>query len=320
MKALVSILLPVYNAEAYIMASVNSLLAQSWTNLQIIVVDDGSTDNTAKLLQGISDPRVLLLRQQNAGVASALNKALEHATGKYIARQDADDISLPNRFEKLVNYLESNPATGLVGSAARIIDKDGVPQGYLKHPLLNDKLQYGLLWDSVFVSSSTLFRSECLPQERKFYTGTSYFEDYHMWSDIASEAEVANLPDILVHYRQLHTGLSHTTKNSNERIINQRLKNLSNAFPELSSEICEALSYSGFKRSQIRKLSDLHVIYKAFEKKFSALSKNGELDAEIKSNLRARLHTFAFYTGEGKKTPHPFGRLLEKIVYPIYLR
>jgi len=122
----VSVLLPVYyNGERYIVQSVESILKQSYRDFELIVVNDGSTDRTGSLLRGISDPRIVLIEQENQGQPRAMNNALNLARGEYIARQDADDLSLPERFARQVEFLDSHPEVGFVGSICLCMDEKG---------------------------------------------------------------------------------------------------------------------------------------------------------------------------------------------------
>jgi glycosyltransferase involved in cell wall biosynthesis len=320
MEPLVSVLIPVYNAEAHIRASLESVLLQTHANLQVIVVDDGSTDQTAAYLATVRDPRVLIITQNNQGVAAALNKAIESATGKYIARNDSDDISLPGRIKKTVAFLEAHPDYVLVGAWAEIIDANGAARGFLKHPCGNEELQYQMLWDSPFVSSTTLFRSECLKQCGLFYAGKDYFEDFHMWSVLARLGRLANLPEVLIRYRELHTGLSHTTLNTSERIINERRLNLHYRFPQLRADLLEGLALSGFARTPLESLHQLKQTYQTLLEPFIMSGQDPESRKRIAANLQQRMHAFRVFTGEHKKAFSPLQRALEKITYTILLR
>lgn len=316
MSPIVSVIMPVYNAENWLIQSVNSILAQTLTDWELIIVNDGSTDSSAAILSKFTDPRIRVLHQPNAGVSAALNKALEHCTAPYIARLDADDVSLPERLQKEVDFLSRNPDCGLVGAAAEKIDQHGNLLGFHRHPLSNMRLQYGLLWDSYFVSSTVMFKRECLDKAGRFYTGTDLFDDYSMWSSIAAYYEVANLPDVLLKYRVLDTGLSHTTLNSRARLINQRRKNITFHFPQLAAHLVEALSYSGFQRTRIS-ATDVKMLYKMLADKFAT----GTDAAEIISDLKARIqNTFRLLTPDNQGIGYKLLRPAEKLMFNFLLR
>jgi glycosyltransferase involved in cell wall biosynthesis len=316
-KPLVSVLIPVYNAAEFVKDAVESILAQSYSDFEVIIVNDGSTDSSLEILESIKDNRIKIISQPNAGIAAALNNGIEHTSGKYIARQDADDISLPGRLEKQVEFLEKNAGYGLLGGWAKIIDKEGKATGrFLKHDTTNAKLHYDLLWNSPFVHPSVMFRKECINKVGGFYTGKELFEDYDMWSSIAKYYKLANLPEVLLNYRELSTGLSFTTQNSNERVINQRRKNLAATFPTLEKEIIEALAWSGKKRTRISSLGQVKRIFEIIIKHFEAIGASQEELSAIKTDLAERMYTFRWMTGENKNAFYYPGRLLEKLFYP----
>ena len=320
MNPLVTVIIPVYNAEKYVRQSVESILGQTYQNLEVIVVNDGSTDGSESILRQINDHRVKLFSQGNSGVAAALNKAVESTQGKYIARQDADDISLSTRIEMEVEFLERNPAVGIVGAWAEIIREDGRQGDYLKHSQGNEKLQYDILWNSPFVSSTVMFRKECLVKTGNFYSGKDLFEDYNMWSMIARYFQVSNLPEVLLQYRELHSGLSFMTANSNERLINQRKKNLAFTFPELHSGLIEGLASNGFCRTRLEKLEDLRVMYKLVSDRFVNLQTSGADRKWILNDIPKRLDSFCWLTCGKKNLAYYPARAVEKIVYANMLR
>jgi len=316
LSAHVSVIMPVYNAEKWLMQSVNSILGQTLTNWELIIVNDGSTDGSAELLSTFTDSRIRVLHQSNAGVSAALNKALEYCSGPYIARLDADDVSLPERLQKEVDFLSCNPQYGLLGAAAEKIDQYGNPLGFHRHPLSNMRLQYGLIWDCYFVSSTVMFRRECLQKVGRFYTGTDLFDDYSMWSSIAANYQVANLPDVLLKYRVLDSGLSHTTLNSRARLVNQRKKNIVFHFPELSAHHVEALAYSGFQRTHLP-AKDVKMLYEMIADKFAT----GTDAAEIISDLKARFqNTFRLVTPDNLGVCYKLLRPAEKLMFNFLCR
>ena len=123
---LISVILPAYNADRYLTEAIKSILAQTYSNFELIILNDGSTDHTEQIILGFTDSRILYIdNHQNLGIVATLNKGLSVAQGEYIARMDADDISTAVRFEHQINYLETHPAVGVLGSAIQIIDRRG---------------------------------------------------------------------------------------------------------------------------------------------------------------------------------------------------
>ena len=144
---LISVLIPTYNVEKYVSEAIESICNQTYINLEIIVVDDCSTDSTFKILTDLAthDKRIKLFRnKENLGIVGALNLALTHANGEFIARMDGDDISLPCRIGILYNYLASNPQIGLVGSQTETMDEEGNSISFPCWPVSEEKVYKGL--------------------------------------------------------------------------------------------------------------------------------------------------------------------------------
>src|SRR3954452_3787995 len=125
----VSVAMPVYNSERYLAKAVESILAQTFTDFEFLIVDDGSTDASRAILENYAarDQRIKLVSRPNTGYLIALNEMLERSLGYYVARMDADDVALPQRFERQVKYLDDHPECVLLGSRVTIIDPDGDP-------------------------------------------------------------------------------------------------------------------------------------------------------------------------------------------------
>ena len=123
-EILVSVVLPVYNGAKYLRDAIDSMLAQSYANFELIIIDDGSTDDSINIISAFNDPRIRLYSQENQGLAATLNRGITLAKGAYIARQDQDDVSLPNRLSKQAAFLETNPDYGMVGTWASIWERN----------------------------------------------------------------------------------------------------------------------------------------------------------------------------------------------------
>ncbi|MFN8713363.1 MAG: glycosyltransferase family 2 protein [Bacteroidota bacterium] len=312
----VSVIMPVYNAANWLPQSVSSILAQTLTNWELIIVNDGSADGSAELLAQYNDPRIRVLHQANAGVSAALNKALEYCSAPYIARLDADDVALPERLQKEADYLDQHPQCALVGAAAEKIDRYGNHAGYHRHPCSNMRLKYGLLWDCYFVSSTVMFRRSCLEETGMFYNGSDLFDDYSMWSVIAERHNVANLPDVLLQYRILETGLSHTTSNAHHRLINQRKKNMRHYFPELTAGELEALAHCGFKRTKTS-AAEVKKLYRLFLQRFATGPDAGEIATDLKERFT---NLFRILTPAEQGAGYILLRPVEKLLFHFLLR
>src|SRR5690625_6791695 len=153
----ISVIMPAYNEERYIAESIQSILNQTFQDFELIIVDDGSTDKTFEIASSFNDPRVKLYKQQNSGPAAARNKALSLAKGKYIALQDADDRSKPERLEKQYDFLENNLDYIAVGTDADYIDKDGF---FIYEHTKGEDIPINWDWLQARVIDTSVMRSE----------------------------------------------------------------------------------------------------------------------------------------------------------------
>lgn len=206
----VSVVLPVYNCPHYVGGAIESMLAQTFADFELIVIDDGSQDETPAVLRRYTDPRMRLVMQANRGLAATLNRGIELARGRYIARQDQDDISLPDRFAKQVAYLEAHPDCALLGTWAEIWREGARTERAHRHPSDNSTLKFELLFNNPFVHSSVMIRRAALERVGAYSTDRNRQppEDYELWSRIAREYEVANVPEVLHLYREVEGSMS----------------------------------------------------------------------------------------------------------------
>jgi len=206
----VSVILPVYNAQSYLRESIDSILAQSFKDFELIIINDGSTDASLKIIDSYTDERITLINQENAGLPISLNRAIRVAKGQYLARQDADDVSLPDRLAEQVAYLDTHPQCALLGTWADILVETTPTDRGLNHPHLNGDIQIKLLFFNCFVHSSVMIRKIALEKSGLYPEDPDKFppEDYDLWLRIAQYFEVANLPKPLLQYRELPSSIS----------------------------------------------------------------------------------------------------------------
>ncbi|MBK9283695.1 MAG: glycosyltransferase [Sphingobacteriaceae bacterium] len=205
---LISVILPVYNAEKYIVDAINSILNQTFRNFEFIILNDGSKDNSESIIQSFTDERIRYFKHDNCGLAATLNKGIEYSKGKYIARQDQDDISYPERFAKQIEFLEKNPKICLVGTRARIFTDDLKTYGYHNHPSESSVIMFDLMFNNPFVHSSVIFRKNIIDEVGLYNTTKGMYEDYNLWSRMMFNAGLANLAEVLVDYRHHDQGMS----------------------------------------------------------------------------------------------------------------
>jgi len=218
-KPIVSVILPVFNCEDYIYDAVKSILDQTFTEFELFIIDDGSTDNTYKIIKQIKDPRIILVKQNNKGLPKTLNENFKRARGKFIARQDADDFSYPQRLEKQVKFLESHPDVGIVGTWAEIWIAQKKSDRTLMHSCQNYQLSFDILFDSAFVHSSIMIRKKVFNLLGGYNDKFQPVEDYEYWTRILEKFKGANIPELLQVYRELPSSMIRTNPEKNLNTI-----------------------------------------------------------------------------------------------------
>lgn len=208
---LISVLMSVYNGEDYLRESIDSILGQTLTDFEFIIVDDGSVDGTSKVLNSVSDPRVVRINnQKNFGLSASLNKGISIARGRYIARMDADDISLPCRLEKQMVFMEEHLDIAVCGTWVELIGD--VQATVWKHPLEYSGIYSRLLFSNPLVHSSVMIRASAFHANRLLYDDTVRFaQDYDLWSRSIEKFRFANIGQVLLYYRihNTQTGVKH---------------------------------------------------------------------------------------------------------------
>jgi glycosyltransferase involved in cell wall biosynthesis len=205
---LVSVIMPVYNAELYIQMAIDSILGQTYKNFELIIVNDASTDSSWNIITKYAKkyPKKVkafnIEKCTNAAGNGATNYGLQFAKGKYIARMDADDVSHPQRLEKQVAYFESHPKTILCGTQAYAIDKDGKIFGEKTEPLTHAEIYdaYGVIHP--VIHPSVMIQRSLLPNKNKMYEMKwNINDDYYTFFRLLGLGEFANLPEKLLYYR-----------------------------------------------------------------------------------------------------------------------
>ncbi len=206
----VSVLIPVYNAEKYIKEALDSILNQTFKNFELIIINDCSTDSTEKIIKRYAkkDSRILLVNnKENLKISKTLNKGIGIAKGKYIVRMDADDWSYPDRIEKQVGYMESNPDIVLSSGNMEICDEKMIIKNRSNFPTTDHNIREVLLQYNPMVHPAMIFRRD-IALSIGGYNETVKSEDYMFIIDMSSKGKLGNLKDILIKYRIL--GNSHT--------------------------------------------------------------------------------------------------------------
>lgn len=202
----VSVLLPVYNAERYLERAVRSVLEQTFSDFEAIAVDDGSKDNSKKILErfAASDARIRVISRPNTGIVGALNDGLAVARGEFIARMDGDDISLPGRFQAEIDHLRAHPDCIAVGTAVQIIDSRGAVVDRYNPPFEHEPIVAELLRGNggALIHPAAMFRAAALRKVSGYDQAFCKVEDLDLYLRLSREGRLANIPLLGLQYRQ----------------------------------------------------------------------------------------------------------------------
>lgn len=196
----ISVIMSVYNGESYLKDSIDSILNQTFNDFQFIIVNDNSNDSSKEIILSYADERIIYLEnKQNIGLASSLNKAIKKAKGIFIARMDDDDIAYADRFRLQVDFLESNPKIGIVGTYANLI---GDRTGIRKHDKESDLLKLKSFFSCQFCHPTVMLRKAVLVDNNLNYNEAfTTAQDYELWSRLIRFTDFATIPQILLDYR-----------------------------------------------------------------------------------------------------------------------
>lgn len=200
----ISVIMPAYNAADYIESAIKSILCQTYENFELIVINDGSTDDTESIVTKLAndDSRIFVINQPNLGIVESLNRGLKISRGTYIARMDADDISLPTRFQRQLNEFSTNPRLIACGTWFQKIDNCGKKlSSFFNPPITNKHCKQYLLLKNCFAHPSIMLRRNIPSCKLEYNHDYVYAEDYKLWSDIQEHGDFYNIPEKLLLYR-----------------------------------------------------------------------------------------------------------------------
>lgn len=210
---LVSVLMPVYNAQRYVAQAIESILQQTFTEFELIILDDGSTDRSLQILQRYAarDPRIRLISRENCGIAATRNQLIAEASAELIAVMDADDVALPQRLARQVNFLQQHPQIICLGSSYELIDARGRQITTLAVPLQHAEIERQALAGhaSVF-QPCAMMRRTAVMQIGGYDTSLKLASDLDLWLRLSEIGELANLAESLVQYRLHAESVSET--------------------------------------------------------------------------------------------------------------
>jgi glycosyltransferase involved in cell wall biosynthesis len=200
---ILSIILPVYNSERFIFRAIKSVLDQSFDDFELIIINDGSTDNSGLILQGISDQRIKIRTHlKNLGLIDSLNEGINIAEGKYIARLDADDICERDRFIKQIELLESDITVGVVGTSVKIIDENDLVKSTYVMPCTSLEIKWALPLVCPVVHPSVMMRAELFRGGERYLNDELHAEDYGLWGRLSQKVLIRNLQEPLLLLRK----------------------------------------------------------------------------------------------------------------------
>ena len=264
-------------------------------------MDDGSTDESAAIVESYADPRICLVRNSaNRGQTPCLNQGLRAARGEFVARQDADDLSHPDRLEKQIHFLDAHPEIALLGANAQLIDEADRPLGTTNLPRDTPAIRWANLFDNSFLHSAVMFRTKIIRDEFGGYDESfTCSQDYALWSRVARANAVANLPDHLISLRVHPNSLMRAANSSLEMETEKILRaNLAAEFPERQFSEAEIGSLSEFRRSLAPgSFSRFGVLFDSLDAEFL------RMHPEAYGNQGIRAHAGAPIRAHGLQSP-----------------
>lgn len=251
----VTVLMPVYNGEEYLREAVDSVLNQTFTDFELLIINDGSTDKSVEIIESYSDSSIRLVHnEKNIKLGATLNKGLHLARGEYIARMDCDDISLPSRLEKQVAFMDSNPKIVVCGTWIRTFG--GATSSVSRYATDSDNIRCIMLFDSSMAHPSVMMRRECLINNKLLYDEEmKYAQDYDLWVRCAQLFPLKNIDEVLLLYRQhakqIGKEYSGEQKKTANKIRLRQLKQLEILPTDEEFMIHQRLSYFDYEASKL---------------------------------------------------------------------
>jgi glycosyltransferase involved in cell wall biosynthesis len=291
----VTVLMPIYNGEKFLQNALDSVLMQQLVKFELLALNDGSKDDSLKILQSNKDSRLRLVSHSNCGLSSTLNKGIDLVKTPYIARQDQDDLMLPNRLVRQLDFLKRNPNVGMVGTWAQIFVGKNATDRFHRHPLYPDTLRLKLLFDNPFVHSSVMIRTEVLKKVGAYSEDKLRQppEDFELWSRISRVVDIANLPEVLTVYREMPNSMSRTKNNPFlPKVLKISAENIHMLLqPDFDENACSSLAalYHGLPAS-VGSLSKRQVSL-MLDALIARISKGGSTSHEFRTEVsRLRSH------------------------------
>lgn len=217
-----TVLMPVYNSEEHLAGSIQSILNQTYKDFKFVIIDDGSTDNSAEIILRFDDSRIIYLKNEiNLGIVKTLNKGIDYINSEYIIRMDADDIAHAERLEKQIDYMDKNTGCAVAGTSVNVFQNDSTKK---KKRLVNtssEQIRSELFFNTPLLHPTVIIRTSVLKKEKyRYRLKYKHAEDYGLWQEISLKYEIRNLNTILLDYRVHHSSVTQQAdKNISERDV-----------------------------------------------------------------------------------------------------
>lgn len=251
---LFSVVIPTYNQAQWLSEAVASALAQGREDTEVIVVDDGSTDETPEVLRAFAD-RALIIRQENAGVSAARNRGLEAGQGRWIAFLDGDDRWRPGHLDRLARAIAERPEAGLIFTDAMVMDEDGRELKARRSPDPGRDPFRSFLLENPVTTSAAAVRREALQKTGKFCLDLKGPEDWDLWLRLALDFPVVHLPELSVNYRRQSQGLVHTRGVALREDTFKAMERISALVPDLPASLLRRARFNRYLESAVRLLA-----------------------------------------------------------------
>ena len=247
---LVTVLMPVFNGEKFLREAIDSVLAQTFTDFVFLIINDGSTDNTEKIILSYNDSRIQYVRnEENLKLIKTLNKGLALMTTKYVARMDADDVCVPTRLEQQIEYMESHPQVGLLGTWCRTIGAS--EPAVIRYEETHEQICFRQLYQIQIVHPSCMIRMSVLQTLDNWFDETYlHAEDYELFTRMSHVTRLANIPEVLHLYRKHENAVSvlynKEQKQNSHRVIAREFRKLGVDVNDLQIDSFIALNYQDY--------------------------------------------------------------------------
>jgi glycosyltransferase involved in cell wall biosynthesis len=244
MNPKITILMAVYNGEKFLREAVESILHQTFTDFELLIINDASTDKSMEILSSYEDPRIRIINnEKNLGLTKSLNKGLSFAKSNYIARMDADDISYPERLEIQYHYMEDNIDVDIVGSWIETIDENGNTINVGKNPHSSEEIYYILNFRNCLTHSSIMFRKDIIVGNGSYNETLYNAQDYELWHRISKVSRIYQIQRVLVKWR-MHDNLTDSNKKRRQEytvgfVVKNNFEHLINK--KIDSNICDII-------------------------------------------------------------------------------